>query len=151
MDIYNYLKRDHKIVATLMDELLETKKVDERHKLFEQIKHELLLHAKTEQDTFYKALEDRKPIGENIDEAEEEHKEIEKYLKKLSKLEFNSPEWIEQFGEFKHSVTHHVHEEEDIIFEKAKKILSNKKAEELAVEMDKLKDSAKYQKKAEAI
>jgi len=151
MDIYNYLKKDHKLVSTLMDTLLETKNIEERHELFEQIKHELLLHAKTEQDTFYKALESKKPTGENIEEAEDEHKEIEKYLKKLSKLEFNSPEWLEQFGEFKHSVTHHVHEEEDIIFDKAKKVLSDKNANELALEMEKLKNTPKYQKKAEAI
>ena len=151
MDIYGYLKKDHKKVASLMNELLETDNINKRHDLFDQIKHELLLHAKTEQDTFYKALEDKKPAKENIEEAEDEHKEIEKYLKKLSELEFNSREWLEQFGEFKHSVTHHVHEEEDIIFKKAKKILSEKKAEDLAVEMEKLKETDKYQKKAEAI
>ncbi len=149
MDIYSYLKKDHKKVAKLMDDLLATDSQKERMVIFDQIKHELLLHAKTEQDTFYKALEDKKPTKERIEEGEEEHQEIEKYLKKLSNLKFNSEEWIEQFGEFKHSVTHHVHEEEDLIFKKAKKVLSDKKAEELAVEMDELKSQPKYQKKAE--
>ncbi len=150
MNIYSYLKKDHKKVAGLKEALIATKDNNERMKLFEEIKHELLLHAKTEQDTFYKALEDRKATGEWIEEAEDEHKEIEKYLKKLAAIEFGSEEWIEQFGEFKHSVSHHVEEEEKIIFEKAKKILSDKKAEELATEMDDLKHTPKYQKKAEA-
>ncbi len=151
MNIYNYLKKDHKKVKELMEELLSSHDIEKRQQLFEEIKHELLLHAKTEQDTFYKALEDKKPAKENIEEAEDEHKEIEKYIKELSKLEFNSEEWIEKFGEFKHSVTHHVHEEEDMIFAKAKKILSDKKAEDLAVEMENLKHTAKYEQKAQSV
>ena len=148
MNIYMYLKKDHKKVNQLMEELLQAESVEEKKGLFEEIKYELLLHAKTEQDSFYKELEDRKPTAERIEEAKEEHKEIEKYLKKLSSLEIDTPEWIEQFGEFKHSVTHHVHEEEDLIFQKAKKILSDKRAEELAEEMEALKQLPKYQTKA---
>jgi len=149
MNIYSYLKKDHKKVAAMMDELLESGKA-RRLELFEEIKTELLLHAKTEQETFYKALEDRKQTGEWIEEAEKEHKEIEKYLKKLDALPFNSEEWIEQFGEFKHSVSHHVEEEEEIIFEKAKKILSDKQSNELATEMDELKHDPKIVKKVQA-
>lgn len=148
-DIYSYLKKDHKKVAALMESLLASDKKSERKKIFEEICHELLLHAKTEQATFYKALENPKATHERIEEAEHEHKEIEKYIKKLSSIEFNSEEWIEQFGEFKHSVSHHVEEEEGMIFEKAKKILSEKRAHELASEMDQLKHSAKYIKQAE--
>lgn len=149
MNIYSYLKKDHQRVASLMNQLLATKSKNERAELFEEITYELLLHTKTEEDTFYKALENKKPAEENLKEVESEHKEIEKYLKKLSTLEFNSAEWIEQFGEFKHCVTHHVHEEEGVIFEKAKKVLSNEKAEQLAVEMEKLKQMPEYQKKAD--
>lgn len=150
MDIYTYLKKDHRKVSKLMEDLLATKDQKVREGLFEEIKHELLLHAKTEQDTFYKALENRKATEERIEAAEDEHKEIEKYLKKLANLEFGSEEWIEQFGEFKHSVSHHVEEEEDLIFPKAKKVLSEKQAKELAVEMDELKNTKKYQNKAAA-
>ena len=150
MDIYSYLKKDHKKVAKLMEELLATDNIKERMVLFDNIKHDLLLHAKTEQDTFYKALEDKKITKEIIEEAEKEHKEMEKYLKKLSDLEFSSEEWIEQFGEFKHSVTHHVEEEEKMIFDKAEKVLSSEVAEELAEKMDDFKKMPKYQKKADA-
>lgn len=92
MNIYNYLKKDHKKVKQLMEDLLASKSEKERAALFEEIKYELLLHAKTEEDTFYKALEDKEPTQERIEEGEEEHKEIEDYLKKLSKIKFNSIE-----------------------------------------------------------
>jgi hemerythrin superfamily protein len=132
-----------------MEDLLQADDIGEREKLFTEIKHELLLHAKTEQDSFYKVLEDKKPTEERVEEAEEEHKEIEKYIKKLAKLEFNSEEWIEQFGEFKHSVTHHVKEEEGALFEKAHKVLSDKEAVEIMETMQEMKLMPKYQAKAE--
>ncbi|MCE3255772.1 MAG: Hemerythrin cation binding domain protein [Rickettsiaceae bacterium] len=150
MDIYSYLKKDHKKVKELLEDILSAKSTKERKVLFDEMKYELLLHAKTEEDSFYKELENKKPAAERVEEAEEEHKEIEQYLKKLSELEFDSREWVEQFGEFKHNVTHHVKEEEEAVFDKAKKVLSDKKAKELAVEMDELKKLPKYQKKAEA-
>lgn len=148
MDIYKYLKNDHKKVSQLMEDLLNSNKEEERMILFDKIKYELLLHAKTEQDSFYKELEHKKTAEEKVEDAEEEHKEIEKYLNKLSKLDFNSEKWIEQFGEFKHNVSHHVKEEESKLFEKAKEVLSNEKAKELAELMDELKKMPEYQKKA---
>ncbi len=149
MNIYGYLKKDHRKVSKLMEDLLKTENVSEREKLFEEIRHELLLHAKTEQDSFYKVLEEKKPTEERVEEAEEEHKEIEKYLKKLEKFEFNSKEWIEQFGEFKHSVMHHVKEEEGPLFDKAQKVLSEEEAVEIMEEMQEMKLMPKYQAKAE--
>lgn len=49
---------------------------------------------------------------------------------------------MEQLGEFRYAVLHHVKEEEGEIFDKAKKILSEEKAEELAEEMEELKQAA---------
>ena len=150
MNIYNYLKKDHRKVSKMMEDLLDTQDGAKRMEIFEEIKTELLLHAKTEQATFYKALENRKPTEEWIEEAQGEHKEVEAYLKKLSSLPFNSEKWIEQFGEFKHAVSHHVEEEEDVIFPKAKKILSDKRANEIAEEMEELKQDAKTIRKVQA-
>ena len=153
MDIYNYLKKDHRKVAAMMDELIATKDSEARQSLFKQIKMELTLHADTEEVTFYKAIDDAtrsKAVEEKLEHADEEHDEIRDYLEKLSVLSIESEAWMEQFGEFKHSVTHHVDEEEGEIFEKAKKYLTDKQAKDLAVEMDALKKEqmAKMQKAA---
>lgn len=147
MDIYNYLKKDHRKVAELMEAVVSSKSPSEREELFTEIKYELTLHAETEEKTFYKAVEElTKETEEKIEHAEEEHDEIKKYLKELSSITLSDELWIEKFGEFKHSVSHHVDEEEGQIFEKAKKYIKGKKAEDLAAEMDALKQ--KKQKKA---
>lgn len=151
MDIYNYLKKDHQKVADLMEQVLANQNPATRENLFLEIKKELTLHADTEEVTFYKAIEEatkNQNVHEKIEHADEEHDEIREYLEKLSGLQVESEEWIETFGEFKHSVTHHVEEEEGDIFEKAKKYLSQAQAKELAVEMDALKQKKLGKKSA---
>ena len=146
MDIYNYLKKDHRKVADLMDQVVASQEPAERLSLFAQIKAELTLHADTEEATFYKAIEDAtraKPVEEKMEHAHHEHDEIREYLEKLSTTPIEDEAWIETFGEFKHSVAHHVEEEEEDIFEKARKYLSNEDATQLAKDMDALKKQQK--------
>lgn len=148
MDIYNYLKKDHQKVADLMEQVVASKDPAERQSLFETIKMELTLHADTEEQTFYKAIEDAtrsKQVEEKIEHANHEHDEIREYLEKLSTTSVSDELWLETFGEFKHSVTHHVEEEEGEIFEKAKKYLSSQEAKDLAKQMDRLKKQVQAQ------
>jgi hemerythrin superfamily protein len=146
MDIYSYLKKDHKLVADLMESVVASQDADERKAIFTKIKQELTLHADTEEVTFYKAIEDAtrsQNVQEKMEHADSEHNEIREYLEKLSSIPIESEEWIEQFGEFKHSVTHHVEEEEGDIFEKAKKYLNKDEAVQIAEDMDALKQKQK--------
>lgn len=139
MNIYNYLKKDHLKVSELFESILSTKSIAKREKLFEEVKNELLLHSKAEDSTFYAALKEHEETQDIIQHAEEEHQEVEDYLKKLSRLSIESEKWMEQFGELKHSVTHHVKEEEEEIFEKAKKVLNKDQEKQLALDMDEIK------------
>lgn len=142
MDIYTYLKKDHRKVSTLMEQVLAARSAARREEIFEEIKEELTLHAETEQATFYAALAEAEETEERIEDAEEEHEEIKKYLSKLSRMSAESEKWIETFGEFKHAVEHHVKEEEGRIFEKARQVLDDDEAEQLAQDMDELKEEA---------
>jgi hemerythrin superfamily protein len=139
MDIYAYLKRDHEKVKELFERAVAARNLSRRRDLYRQIREELLLHAKTEEATFYAALKGEREIGERMKHAKEEHQEMEDYIKHLDKMNIESGTWFEVFGEFKHSVTHHVEEEEGEIFEKARKILSHEEAKELAIRMDDMK------------
>lgn len=145
MDIYTYLKKDHKKVADLMEQVVSADSAAQRQSLFEQIKLELTLHAETEEQTFYAAILKQtrsKAVEEKMDHADHEHDEIKDYLEKLSTLPVESDAWHFTFGEFKQSVTHHVHEEEGEVFEKARQYLSDAEAKALAKEMDSLKKAA---------
>lgn len=142
MDIYNYLKDDHTKVANLMERVISNGDAEERETMFEMIKHELTLHAETEEATFYKAIEEAtrsRTTEEEIEHAHGEHDEIKDCLAKISATPVTSDIWLHYFTELKDIVTHHVEEEETEIFESAKKILDAKQARDLATQMDKLK------------
>jgi hemerythrin superfamily protein len=143
MDIYNYLKKDHKIVADLMDNILSTKNTDKRNTLFNDVKKELLLHAESENATFYAALKKHKEAAEIIKHAEKEHEEVKDYLAKLSRLSTEGEKWKEQFKELKDTVTHHVEEEEGEIFEQAKDVLNKEQAQQLVADMEAMKKTLK--------
>lgn len=138
-DIYSYLKKDHRHVSNLMEKLLSARSISRRKTLFSQICEELTLHAETEEATFYRALEGKSKTQDKMKHAHEEHDEIREYIEKLSVITMESEKWIETFGEFKHSVEHHVKEEEEDIFQKARMVLSHPEAVQLAKEMDALK------------
>ena len=150
MDIYSYLKKDHKKVADLIEQVASGE-ASNRQALFDEIKQELTIHADTEEPTFYAAIEHAthaKSTEEKIEHAEEEHEELKVYLEKLSSMDSKQAEWLVCFGEFKHAVAHHVEGEEGKIFEKAKKLLSPAQAKQLAVDMEALKQQRATGKKA---
>jgi len=145
MDIYAYLKKDHRKVADLMEQVVASENPSERQQLFQQIKMELTLHADTEEKTFYAAIEKATKAQlpqHEMEHAHGEHDEIREYLEKLSSTPAEDESWIELFGEFKHCVTHHVEEEEQDVFEQAKKYLKADQAKQLAKDMDALKKQA---------
>ena len=139
MDIYNYLKKDHRKVSDLMEQVVAARSADRRLQIVQKIKQELLLHAETEQETFYAALENEEETEEEIEMAEEEHEEVKMMLNRLTSMSPESDRWLILFGQLKQAVEHHVKEEEEMIFPKAQEILSDDEAEELAEEMDMLK------------
>ncbi|MCE3238453.1 MAG: Hemerythrin cation binding domain protein [Gammaproteobacteria bacterium] len=141
MNIYNYLKKDHKKVKQLFNKIILSKSPKERENYFLEIRKELELHADTEHSTFYQALKSN-PAGEDdAKHGDKEHEKIKKSLLKLSKIPLKeTAKWFVQLGELKNIVEHHVEEEESKMFKDAQEILSDKEAEELSLKMEELKD-----------
>jgi len=142
MDIYSYLKKDHRKVADLMEDVLTAKSPARRETIFEKIREELTLHSEAEEATFYAALQDEEETEERIEDAEEDHEEMKAYMEQLSSMSADTEQWLEMFGEFKHAVEHHVKDEEGRIFEKAREVLDDDDAEQLAEDMERMKEEA---------
>lgn len=142
LDIYGYLKKDHKKVAALFKKVVNAKDMEERFEIFKEINKELTLHADPEKNTFYAAINKTKKSEEEVEHANEEHSEIKALLKKLLKPNEDDV-WLIHFGELKAIVEHHVKEEEEDIFPLAKKILSETRSRSLAEEMETEKQKIK--------
>ncbi len=76
MDIYEYLKKDHKKVASLFELFEKTENFTYQLAIFSYLHEELVLHAESEQATFYQALKNFPSCQQDEKQAEQEHVEI---------------------------------------------------------------------------
>jgi len=142
MDIYDYIINDHRVVARLIDDLLEVRLPPVRVTIFEQIRGELITHSEAEEQTFYAALTDatdNADMAERMSHARHDHSEISDLLELLHDMPVADIMWMEKFGELSQAVRHHVEEEESIVFSHARKLISGEQAIQLADRMDALK------------
>ncbi len=148
MDIYNYLKKDHKKVSALFKKITFATTAKIRKRLFLEIKMLLTLHADPEKNTFYEMLNTANQGKNDVKHGNKEHDEIKKALNKIDKI---SPKelakWYIEIGKLIHLVEHHVEDEELNMFENAKKIISQEKANDLVVQMEELKNKMRKSKK----
>lgn len=141
MNVYNVLKKDHEKVSQLFEQLMETSNqaVKTREKLFGQLKAELEVHTEAEESIFYPALKDPEETHEITLEAIEEHHVVDQLLGELDESPKDSDEWIAKLTVLKENVEHHVEEEEEEMFPKARKVLSDSEAEEMGAQVEQKK------------
>ncbi|KTC66639.1 DNA nickase [Legionella adelaidensis] len=137
MDIYEYLKMDHRKVDHLFKLFEKSKSKERQQEIVSFISQELLVHAHSEQETFYKALFQYPETQDIALHGEKEHKEIEEQIQIINKS--LGSHWKEEVLKLKEIVEHHVKEEEGKIFRKAKSVLSDREAIILKEKMHYLK------------
>jgi len=139
MDAFNLLKADHRNVAELFERLESTsgkKKLD----VFAEIKTELDLHAHIEEKIFYPALERASETHEIVLEAYEEHKQVKTLLRQLSRARNANEEWQAKAKVLQENVEHHVEEEENELFKKARTVLNNEQIQDLGMRLEEEKE-----------
>ncbi len=143
MNIYTYLQEDHAKVSQFFTALLAAKTNLIRKEYQVKIIFELLIHASTEEDSFYKKLKQYDNSESIVNHGLKEHDEIKGSIKDVRKEEVGTPEWRKCVQDLEKLVKHHVKEEEGEMFTAAKKVLSSEEAIELAAEMAALKIKTK--------
>jgi hemerythrin superfamily protein len=141
MDIFNLLKEDHDKVKNLFQKLEKTEETSERDELFGQLEHELTIHSRLEEEHFYPALEHDPRTKDLISEALKEHKQVDQVLEDLMDMLPDDGDWDETLKELNRLVEHHVTEEENTMFPKARQVLGEEKAQELAELIQREKES----------
>lgn len=124
-DACDLLDADHKAVKKMFteyEELAEAKgnTREKRRALAEQICNELMVHAQIEEEIFYPAL--RKPIKDDLmmNEAEVEHTAAKDLIAQIHGMNVGDPMFdakVKVLGEY---VDHHVKEERNEMFPKAR-------------------------------
>ena len=120
-DVIEVLEHDHREVEQMFAELesLRGASADEdkerRKTLTEQVTIELVRHSVAEEVLVYPVVESK--VGaEEVEHAREEHKEAEKTLQRLERLDADDPSFDDELAELMREIRHHIEDEEGQMF-----------------------------------
>jgi hemerythrin-like domain-containing protein len=141
MNAFTLLKADHEKVAGILEKIDETteRATKGREELFAQLKSELDVHARIEEEIFYPVLEEYEETRAISLEAYEEHALVKQLLEELASAPKDDEQWTAKFTVLKENIEHHVEEEEGEMFQKARKVLSEDEIEDLGTRLEEAK------------
>ncbi len=140
------LKSDHATLKRLLGDLEQTteRAVKERQRLIGEIEREVKMHSQLEEEIFYPAFLAKAKKTEAEDmfyEATEEHHVVDMVLPSLKSANPKSHEFSARAKVLKELIEHHIEEEEEEMFVKARKLLNDSQLQELGAMMQARKDS----------
>ncbi|MDD4305065.1 MAG: hemerythrin domain-containing protein [Methanosarcina sp.] len=126
--IYDILKVEHDQVS----DLLQQASHDGLKVTFFKIKLKADPHMMGEEKFFYPVLEEIEDLRELVSHAYEEHNEAKTLIFEMEGMDERNENWTAKISELKQSIERHIEEEESELFEKARNVLSQERAEEIA-------------------
>ena len=113
MSIYENIRKDHERHRELLEKLADTTGDSEsRRECWEAFYYDVKSHA----------------AADDARHSVAEHKEMDDIIEELNATEFSSPAWLTRFKTLKHDYEHHMDEEENDIFEKARQVFDKEQA-----------------------
>ena len=143
MDPFELLEEDHRKVKKLLEELDSTTErgVKTRTELFAKIKREMEIHEAIEEEILYPALKQHPKAKEVVLEGYEEHHVVDTLMGELETTSVEDESWGAKLSVMKENIEHHIEEEEDEMFKKARAAFDKS-------ELDALGDQMKARKEA---
>ena len=139
------LKADHKKVSALFDAFEGTRSAAKKKTLVTQICEELTVHTTLEEEIFYPAVKAAMRDHELVPEANVEHATVKDLIAQVKDVEPDGEDYDAKVKVMSEYVKHHVKEEQNEMFPKAKNTrldmvalgeqLSSRKAELMAQAM----------------
>lgn len=119
------LATEHDMTLAIFDKMLATDSSQtwKRNMLLMQLEHALDKHAHEEEMIVYPALREAN-MEHDADALNSEHGQVKTFLYELHKMEADAPNWLEKVREFRGVVQKHAHMEEEEVFPRFKRSLS---------------------------
>ena len=143
MNVLTILRKDHAAVRSLFNKYGQTGKSSYQKKLqlFEQIRRELQIHSRAEEEIFYPAIkavngaESRKLVLEALNE----HKAVEELLIQITRLKPTDKSFDENMETLFENVDHHVEQEEGELFQFVEENCSEEQLNDVGRQMEERK------------
>ena len=123
-DIYAAIKADHdthrELLATIADTSGDS---DARQKAWDEFFNDVKSHAAAEEETFYSKLISKTWGQDAARHSVHEHQQLDDLMMELHDMDMSHGSWLEKFKTLKHDYEHHMEEEEDEVFTRAKEVI----------------------------
>lgn len=128
-DIFDRLKQDHDKHRELIARICETQgESNERRTLFEQYKVDANAHAAAEEETLYATIMTMTDTRQDAQHSVKEHADLGMLFVELDEMDMASSGWLTKFKTLAHDYIHHIDEEEEEKFPKAREAIGEEKA-----------------------
>jgi hemerythrin-like domain-containing protein len=136
-DAIQLLETDHRRMEDLLKkgEETTTRGVKTRTELLNTLTRELNAHEHIEETVLYPALRSHPEAKDIVLEGYEEHHVADLIVKELHGLARDDEQWGPKFKVLKENIEHHIEEEEDDMFPKARGIFSREELQQLGALM----------------
>lgn len=129
-NIYEAIKKDHdehrQLLATIAD---DTKASSDRKQAWDRFYHDVKAHAAAEEETFYSKLISKTWGQDAARHSVHEHQQLDDLLEDLNCMAIDADGWSDTFGKLKHDYEHHIDEEEDDVFSRAREVIDDAEIE----------------------
>jgi hemerythrin-like domain-containing protein len=142
MNALTLLKDDHDKLKKLLKEGEKKDSVQERRSALSQIAQEFRVHEKIEEEIFYPALKEHPRARDIVLEGYQEHHVVDVLLRELEAMPPSDERWAAKLKVLIENVEHHIEEEEDDMFSKAKRIFKDEELDSLGSQMEEMKSAA---------
>ena len=129
-DIYTTLKSDHDRHRELLDSIENTEgDSDERQAAWEEFYRDVKAHGAAEEETFYSKLISKTWGQDSARHSVHEHQQLDDLMEELREMDMSHGSWLQKFETLRHDYEHHIDEEEDEVFGRAKEVIPDDEIE----------------------
>ena len=86
-------------------------------------------HAAAEEETFYSKLMSKTWGQDAARHSVHEHQQLDDLMEELNDTDMSSPGWLTKFKQLKHDYEHHMDEEENEVFTRAREVIDGAEVE----------------------
>jgi hypothetical protein len=123
-DIYSAIKSDHDSHRALLERIADTSGASEDRKAaWDEFYHDVKSHAAAEEETFYSKLISKTWGQDAARHSVHEHQQLDDLMEELNEMDMASSGWLTKFKSLRHDYEHHIDEEEDEVFARAKEVI----------------------------
>lgn len=123
-DIFAAIKKDHDTHRALMARIADTSGgSDARKAAWDEFYRDVKSHAAAEEETFYSKLMSKTWGQDAARHSVHEHQQLDDLMEELNDMDMSSPGWLNKFHTLEHDYKHHMDEEEDEVFARAREVI----------------------------